>query len=338
MSLATKYRPQTFEDCCGQSSIIKILNQQLETNNLKNSYLFCGPSGCGKTTIARIFSNKINKGQGSPLEIDGASNNGVDNIREIIQLAKERAIDSEYKIFIVDECHQLTLAAWSAFLKCIEECPKYTIFMFCTTDPQKIPQTIVNRCMRFNLTKINTQDIISRLKMICENENFTNYEESCNYIAKLSQGGMRDAISYLEKASDYSKELKIENVLNALGNFSYEVMFDITYALTDHQEQDMVNILNYLDNTGNDLKLFITIYLEFVLDLVKYSLFKDMNVVKIPDSLENELKYAVRFPNSIRMYEMLCDELLELMYNLKNDSHALVTILVTFLRVSKDLC
>lgn len=337
MSLAVKYRPQTFEECCGQQSIITILNKQLQTSNLKNSYLFCGPSGCGKTTIARIFANRINNGKGAPIEIDGASNNGVDNVREIIQLAKERSIDSEYKIFIIDECHQLTMAAWSAFLKCIEECPKYTIFMFATTDPQKVPATIVNRCMRFNLTKIKTDDIVKRLIYICEQEGFTNYNESCAYVAKLAQGGMRDAISYLEKASDYSKELKIENVLNALGNFSYEVMFDLTYAITDKHDEDIIKIINYLDMSGNDLKLFISTYLEFILDLTKYSYFKDVNCVKIPATMLAELNYATRFQNAIQLFNKLCDELLELNYNLKNDGNPQVSIMITLLRVSREL-
>ena len=113
--------------------------------------MFSGSSGTGKTTLARIFANKVNEGKGNPIEIDAASNNGVDNVRYITEEAKTRALDAEYKIFIIDECHMITKEGWNAFLKCLEECPKYTMFIFCTTDPQKVPATIQNRVMRFSL-------------------------------------------------------------------------------------------------------------------------------------------------------------------------------------------
>lgn len=167
-SLATKYRPQTFEECLSQRSVITILKNQLAKEQYTNCYGFCGPSGCGKTTIARIFGNMINKGKGEIFEIDGASNNGVENIRKIIDEANTRAIDgSEYKIFIIDECHMVTLAGWNAFLKTIEEPPKYSIFMFCTTNPEKIPVTIKNRLQIYNLSKVPTEQINKRLNDIC---------------------------------------------------------------------------------------------------------------------------------------------------------------------------
>ena len=132
-SLARYYRPKTFEEICGQDSIIKILKRQLDLKEFKNTYLFCGSSGCGKTTTARAFANAINNGVGNSIEIDAASNNGVENVRNLIKTASERAVDSEYKIIIIDECHSLTSQAWQAFLKCIEEPPTYTIFIFCNT-------------------------------------------------------------------------------------------------------------------------------------------------------------------------------------------------------------
>ena len=129
-SLATIYRPVDFDSVKSQESIIKILKRQLELEQFSNVYLLCGPSGCGKTTVARIFANEVNKGKGIPIEIDAASNNGVDNIRNIIDAADGRSLDSEYKIFIIDECHMLTTQSWNALLKTIEEPPKYTIFYF----------------------------------------------------------------------------------------------------------------------------------------------------------------------------------------------------------------
>ena len=271
MSLSCRYRPAEFEEVCGQQSIITILKRQLELNEIKNCYLFCGPSGCGKTTLARIFANKINKGQGSPIEIDGASNNGVDNVRNIIKEATERSIDSEYKIYIIDECHQITIAAWNAFLKCIEEPPKYTIFMFCTTEPNKIPNTILNRVMRFNLTRVPIEQIKNRLLYVCKQEGYTNYDETCDYISKISFGGVRDSLALLEKAASYSTDLNIDNVLKSLGNFSYNVLFDLTDAMTHKDEENIIKIINYCFNTGNDLKLFINQFTDFSLDLFKYN-------------------------------------------------------------------
>ena len=150
----------------------------LKNRDFKNALLFCGSSGCGKTTCARIFANEINQGFGEPIEIDAASNNGVENIRMITKAANERALDGEYKIYIIDETHALTSQSWQAFLKCLEEPPKYTIFIFCTTDPQKIPETILNRVMRFNFTRIPIEQIKDRLKYI----SFDRIKEELNII------------------------------------------------------------------------------------------------------------------------------------------------------------
>ena len=211
MSLATKYRPNVWEDVYGQNNIISILNQQITTGNIKNTYIFSGASGCGKTTVARLFINKINDGAGAPLELDAASNSSVDNVREIVKAAQERSLTSRYKAYIIDECHALSNQAWQAFLKCIEEPPKYTIFIFCTTEPNKIPDTIKNRCMRFNFNRISSDLIFNRLKFIAGNEGALNYEDTCDYISRICNGEMRNAISMLEKCIDYNNDLNINN-------------------------------------------------------------------------------------------------------------------------------
>lgn len=345
MSLAVRYRPNTFESVVEQVSTKKILQRQLETNTFTNVYLLCGPSGDGKTTIARIFANELNKGKGAPIEIDGASNNGVDNIRLLIDEAKTRAIDSEYKVIIVDECHMITSAGWNAFLKCIEEPPKYTIFIFCTTDPQKIPATILNRVMRFNLTKISTEAIKQRLLYICSQEHFVNYEEACEYIAKISNGGMRDAIAMIEKCAGYNTDLCITNVIQALGNFSYDIFLKLNNALYDNNQKEVLSLVDEIYNSGKDIKIFIEQFLDFALDLNKYCLFKDIAVTKIPASLEkpkfkgdvNCVQYAVGIEDSIKYFNKLVNALLELKVSLKYDTMPRTTIAVKFLNICRGV-
>jgi DNA polymerase-3 subunit gamma/tau len=334
-SLAVKYRPQSFEDVSSQTSTIKILNKQLESKQYSNVYGFSGPTGVGKTTLARIFANAINGGQGNPIEIDGASNNGVDNIRNIVHDARERSIDSEYKVYIIDECHMITTAGWNAFLKTIEEPPTYTIFMFCTTDVQKVPTTIKNRWMNFNLSKVPTEHIKARLESISQKEGFINYTESCEYIAKLSDGGVRDAISMLEKASSYSKDLSINNVLSSLGNFSYSSFFSLTNAIIDGNEKEVVNTIDNIYQDGNDLKLFIDFYLDFTLDLNKFCLFNDMKVTKIPLSMEKETKYSTGITNNSAYFNKLTTNLLDLKNALKTDSSIKTTVTISLLKICR---
>lgn len=170
-SLAIKYRPKKWEDVVEQSSTTVILQNQLSTGNIQNAYLFCGGAGTGKTTCARIFANEINHGAGIPIELDAASNNSVDDIRGIIAQSKTASLDSEYKVFILDEVHALSNSAWQAMLKVLEEPPKKSIFIMCTTDPQKIPKTILSRVQRFNFQRISQKGIVNRLKYILDEEN-----------------------------------------------------------------------------------------------------------------------------------------------------------------------
>ena len=171
-TLAVKYRPTKWNDVVEQLSTKLILQQQLSSGEIKNAYLFCGGAGTGKTTCARIFANEINKGQGNPIEMDAASNSGVDDVRNITQQAKTKSLDSEYKVFIIDECHSISNTGWQAFLKLIEEPPAKSIFIFCTTNPERIPKTILSRVQRYDFNRISTGAIINRLKYILEQENY----------------------------------------------------------------------------------------------------------------------------------------------------------------------
>lgn len=334
-SLAVKYRPKTFSEICGQSSIVKIITRQIEMNEFKNACLFAGASGCGKTTIARIVANMINNGQGEPIEIDAASNNGVENVRQIIHDAQERSIDSKYKVYIIDECHSLTNQAWQAFLKCIEEPPTYTIFIFCTTDPQKIPETIKNRVQRFTFNRISTEQIRERLAYICRMEGFTNYEESVDYLSRMAEGGARAAITFLDKCSSYSTDLNINNVLAALGNYSYDTFFSLINNMIDGNEAEVLSIISKFYDEGNDLKLFVDQFLNFCMDVTKYSLFKSPEVTRIPSSMEPQLQGSTNFDNASRYYTYVIDKLLVLKNMLKNDNSPRSTIEILFLQITR---
>ena len=172
-SLAIKYRPLSWDEVVEQSATKMILQQQLETETVKHAYLFTGGAGTGKTTCARIFANEINQFKGNPIEMDAASNSGVEDVRAIIQQAKTKSLDSEYKIFIIDECHSISNTGWQAFLKLIEEPPAKSIFIFCTTDPQKIPKTILSRVQRYDFQRISHNAIVDRLKYVLEQEGYS---------------------------------------------------------------------------------------------------------------------------------------------------------------------
>ena len=621
-SLNIKYRPQILDDVVGQDSVIKVLKKQVETGNIKHAYLFCGQSGGGKTTTARSFARAINNGQGTPIEIDAASNNGVENMRNLVRESNERSIDSKYKTIIIDECvtgdteiltdegfkridslskkekiaqyndfgiisfvspteyiekdysgtmyrvsigtkaefymspnhvqplyytqsgkvrekyikdtkfsygnklivsgygsgnehkltaidiiaiilqadgalqhenkdnnywvlnvkdrsklnrirvllsvsgleykeisaeeeyvrfaihtpktitklfsthfslpnmsydyarefidevmiwdghhpmdskyyyysssdkenvdfcqavailggfsarevlshdsrgekykdsyrlymqkrfysngnqyvyknevefngkiycvkvprhkiiirrdgmtiitgncHNLTGAAVQPLLKCLEEPPEYTIFILCTTDPQKLPETILNRVQRFNFNRIPTNLIYDRLKYVCDSENFTNYEESIDYISRIADGCMRAALTYLDKVADFSTDFNIQDTLRILSVFSYDIYFDLVNYMLDDREVDVLNLIDNVYDNGMDVKLFVKQFLKFVLDVSKYILFNTTEVTNIPKSYEKRLQEISNFDNPMSYYNYLIDKVLEL--------------------------
>ena len=284
-ALAIKYRPTTFDEVVEQNSTKIILQQQIETGTFKSAYLFTGGAGTGKTTCARIFANDINKGEGNPIELDAASNNGVDDVRNIIQQAKTKSINSEYKIFIIDECHALSNSAWQAMLKIIEEPPAKSIFIFCTTDPQKIPKTILSRVQRYDFQRISQAGIVDRLKYICKVEECVYDDESLEFIAKLADGGCRDSITYLDKCLAYHPKLTLKHVTEALGTADYSTMFELTDCLLGYDgmgSKEAVEIIETLHAKGKELKTFIKQYVQFLLDLDKYSLGCDWKYLQMP--------------------------------------------------------
>lgn len=303
-SLAVKYRPKVFEDMTEQSAIKDILMNQLETKTFQHGYLFTGPAGTGKTTSARIFANLINNGKGNPIEVDAASNSGVDNIRQIIEDAKRKPLDAEYKIFIVDECHSLSNGAWQALLKTLEEPPKFTIFIFCTTDPQKVPATILSRVQRYNFQKISNEGIADRLSNIlimeseeaneCGCDGAYNWNaEAINYIAKVCNGGMRDAITLMDKCLSLSPDLTLENVLKTIGGEDYSTFILFLTALQNKEKGTAITTIENIYNAGKDVKQFMKDFAKFILEVGKYALYKNFDYISLPNTLENELEQLI---------------------------------------------
>lgn len=342
-SLAVKYRPNTFEAVCGNQVTVQILKRVLELGSPKNAYLLAGPSGCGKTTLARLFAKALNNGICDPYEIDAASNNGVDAVRAIMESANQRSLLGKYKIYIIDECHAITTAGWQAFLKGIEETPEYTIFMFCTTEPNKIPATILNRMQRFNISKIDTQEIKDRLMFICQQEGFTNYEDTCELICKLCDGCMRDAITKLDQCADLSTDLCLENTKLVLGEAPFERMLKLTNCLIGGNEQFTLAAIDTLSREGKDLKQFTNEYLSFVLELTRYILFKNISVTNIPAYLENSedtminVKYTTSFDGALAWFNYLADKLLDIKSVIKYDTSVKAVLEAYLLQVCRRI-
>lgn len=300
-ALALKHRPKTFDDVVEQKAIKQILEEQIKTGTNKNCYLMTGGAGTGKTTTARIFADALNKGQGAPIEIDGASNNGVENVRKIIDEAKYKSIDSEFKVYIIDECHMLSIGAWNAMLKLIEEPPAKTIFLFATTDPQKIPATIISRVQRYDFSRITHEGVVNRLKHIIMIEvedvlnnggpdhAFSADEEALNYIAKLADGGMRDAITLLDKCLSYADVVTMQVVIEALGVADYSEMECLTKSLANRQINEVIEHINSIHRKGADLKQFMKQYQYFVTDVIKYDQSGDFTYLKIPTTMKGNL-------------------------------------------------
>jgi len=244
------------------------------------------------TTLARTFANSINS---TIVELDAASHNGVEDMKSILNQARSKPIGTDYRVFLLDEAHNFSKAAWEAALKSIEEPVPTSVFIFCSTDPQKFPKTILSRVQRYDFKRISHSGVVNRLKFILDSENneghnYTYTEDAIDYIAKLSEGGMRDAITLMEKALGYSDNLTLDIVTKALGSIDYSIMFELTDSLYNMNKQKVIEIIETIHRDGIDLKQFINEYNYFVLDLCKYDVCRSFEFLKLPTSYEDKMK------------------------------------------------
>nr|DAV59394.1 MAG TPA: activator clamp loader [Caudoviricetes sp.] len=340
MNLASKYRPQTFEEVVAQEYVKEILLNQLQNGAIKHGYLFCGGAGTGKTTTARIFAKDVNKGLGSPIEIDAASNNGVENVRNIIEDSRYKSMDSEFKVYIIDEVHMLSTGAFNALLKTLEEPSSGTVFILCTTDPQKIPDTILSRVQRFDFTRIDNDDIVNQLQFIIESENeegadYSYERDALSFIGKLANGGMRDSITRLEKVLDYSHHVDMKAVSNALGVPDYETFASLVEAIANYDGSKCLEIVNDFHYSGKDLKLVTRNFTDFLLEVCKYWLVRDISITQLPAHFESKLEQfceAFQYPTLLWMLE----EMNELAGVVKWEPNAKPIIETKLLLMSKE--
>lgn len=279
-TLALKYRPKTFEDVKGIDSIVDILENQLETNTTKGSYLFCGTSGGGKSTVAKIFAEELNGSKHNVTELNMSDKTGIDDIRAIIDEARKKPIGTKYRIFILDEVHQITSQSQNALLKILEETPPHVKFILCTTNPEKLLPTIQNRCQRFDFPKQSNEVIIDHLKEIIRLENVMNLpdelmskwekikytDESLEYIANKSNGSFRASISYLDKVLSLTHDITQESVENALGVVSDSVYANLIDYIFNEEREKIAEIVRSATTSGVNLRDFVVQALKYAID------------------------------------------------------------------------
>lgn len=318
-TLANKYRPTTLEDVVEQPAVIEILKNQIKKNLVKNCYLFTGPAGVGKTSIGRILAKSLNS-EIPPIEIDAASNNSIEDIRKLINECQVKPLAGYYKTFILDEVHVLSNSAWQGLLKLIEEPPKNVVIILCTTEPQKIPNTILSRVQRFDLKRISVIGIEERLTKILNQETITTPiqwdKDAVNYIAKLSNGGMRSALSLLDKCLSFSSTLSIQNIAQIIGETNIEDLIDLTNRIINKNESGILLLIDKLFNNGVDLKYFVKNYTEFLLDVNKYLLLCSMEYLQIPEYYQSQIDSLVKNNDGNKIKELF-GKIITLSENLK---------------------
>lgn len=282
-ALYRKWRPMTFDDVVGQNHITETLKHELASEKIGHAYLFCGTRGTGKTTTAKIFSRAVNcenPKDGEPCnvcdtckgiidgrimdvyEMDAASNNGVDAIRNLREEVIYTPAGCKYKVYIIDEVHMLTIQAFNALLKTLEEPPEHALFILATTEPQKIPQTILSRCQRYDFKRIGVDDIAGRLKKVSAAEGINATEDALELIAEIGDGSMRDALSVLDRCSAFGDELRRDNVSEIVGIVDERILFDITEDVISSNVSGAIAKLNGLLNVGKDVLTFFEDYIE----------------------------------------------------------------------------
>jgi DNA polymerase-3 subunit gamma/tau len=340
-----------FEDVCGQQFIVKTLSNAIKNNKIGHAYLFCGTRGTGKTTIAKIFAklvNCLNPLDNVPcgeceiclnentdeipdiIEIDAASNNGVDEIRELKNKIKLMPVMCKYKVYIIDEVHMLSTGAFNALLKTLEEPPEHVIFILATTEPQKLPITIISRCQRFDFKKINVLDISKRLKYISQKEGIDIDDEAIEEIAKLSEGAMRDAIGLLDQISSFAdSKITVEDIYTIRGSVSNRVLIELIEKYIDNDASSILSIVDDIYLSGKDFyrlsEDILVFYRNMLISKVAPSYFEDKALQLKDDIMRLSSKIEVK------RIERMIKKLEELLRNIKSSDYPRILFETTIL-------
>ncbi len=321
IALYRAYRPQKFSEVVGQQHIIKTLQNAIQLNKVAHAYLFCGPRGTGKTSLAKIMAKALNCQNGPTIdpcdeceickgiqkgtisdvvEIDAASNNGADDIRALRDSVKYMPSVGKYKVYIIDEVHMLSNAAFNALLKTLEEPPKHVIFILATTEPYKLPSTILSRCQRFDFESLSREDIYKRLNIVAKEENIKITEEALNQIACSAEGGMRDALSLLDQTISFSvnEEISLNDVLAVSGNVGYKELLMILNNCLDSNGTDALKRIDLVLKEGKEVPRIINDLIIFLRDVL---LFKNNAILDDKLEFHNEefIAFAKRVSKTI---------------------------------------
>ena len=312
-ALYRTYRPSTFAEVAGQEHIVKTLQNALATGKLAHAYLFAGPRGTGKTTMAKLLAKALNCDEGighqcnecknckaiiegthpDVIELDAASNNGVDEIRELIDKVKYGTILGRYKVYIIDEVHMLSTGAFNALLKTLEEPPEHVIFILATTEPHKILPTILSRCQRYDFTKLSDKDIKDRLKSVLEKEGVAYNDEAIDIIISLADGGMRDALSILDQVLAYSgNKLDVQDILDIFALESKEEKMGLLNSIINKDVSDVLARINRYVSLGTDIKRLTDDLLLILKDILIYQSSRNISCLEVLDEQEAQAFFS----------------------------------------------
>ncbi|UEL49558.1 DNA polymerase III subunit gamma/tau [Terrisporobacter hibernicus] len=353
------YRPKTFEDVVGQEHIVKTLKNQIRNSNIGHAYLFSGTRGTGKTSTAKIFAravNCLNSNDEEPcneceicvdtlndnimdiVEIDAASNNSVDDIRELRESVKYTPSKAKYKVYIIDEVHMLSQGAFNALLKTLEEPPSYVIFILATTEPHKIPATILSRCQRFDFKRVSSKDIANRMAYICEKENIQAEEKALSLIARNSQGALRDALSILDQCMSFGNEIiEYNDVIELLGTVNIDELFELSQAIIDENTKKTLQILNEFIIWGKDIRNLINDLIDQFRNLMVCKVSKDLDeIISLPEENIEKLKEQAKTININDLIRIL-NILSETQDSMKSSSNTRILAEVTMMKIAQPM-